>query len=198
VAGQLQGGGGLSGSPPRIVPARQRARDAADGGVHRRRASGFDGDGDVSALLDKKQSTALASGLAEKRDEAEKKLGETAGIDPRLLPSTLAPARFLGRCCPGKAMVLSVELREERGRSEGQMGSSGRFQRGVWGFIVRAWSRYMVHLEGEDWAMQAVSLGRRSGLSPTVRLWCRGACCNGRGDTIFSSSAREPARDTAS
>jgi hypothetical protein len=80
----------------------------------------------------------------------------------------------------------------------GQMGSKGRLQRGVQGFIVWAWSWCMVYLEGEDWAMQAVSLGRRSGLSPTVRSRCRCTCCNGQGDTVFSLGAREPVRDTAS
>jgi hypothetical protein len=59
----------------------------------------------------------------------------------------------------------------------GQMGSKGRLQRGVRGFIVWAWSWCRVYLEGEDWAMQAVSLGWHSGLSSVV--WSRGsgACC---------------------
>jgi hypothetical protein len=94
--------------------------------VRRRRASGSDGDGDASALLDKKWSTALAPGLAEKQDGAEEEQGETADIDPRLLPSTLAPARNLRLCCPGKAMVSSVELREERKWSVGENGSKRR------------------------------------------------------------------------
>jgi hypothetical protein len=126
--------------------------------VRRWRASGSDGDGDASALLDKKQSTALALGLAEKRDRAEEEQGETVDIDPRLLPSTLAPARFLGLCCPGKAMVSSVEIREEREWSEGANGQQGMAPEGARGFNRLAWSWCRVHLDGGDWARVAVFL----------------------------------------
>jgi hypothetical protein len=134
VAGRLQGGDGLSGPPPRPILARQRARGGADGWVHRRRASGSDGDGDTPALLDKKRGTTLAPGLAEKRDGAREEQGEMADIDPRLLPSTLAPARILGLCCPGKAMASLAGLREEREWSEGANGQQGMAPEGARGF----------------------------------------------------------------
>jgi hypothetical protein len=73
VAGQLQGGDGLSGSPPRPVPPSKRARGGADGRARLRRPSGSDGDGDVQALLDKERSRRLAPGVAEGRDKAEEK-----------------------------------------------------------------------------------------------------------------------------
>jgi hypothetical protein len=115
-----------------------------------------DGDGDTSALLDKKRSTALAPGLAEKRDGAEEEQGETVGIDPRLLPSTLAPARILRLCCPGKAMVSSVELREERKWSVGENGSKRRLQRERKVFISRGELGLRCSQHGNDWASWAV------------------------------------------
>jgi hypothetical protein len=93
-------------------------------------------------------------------------------------------------------MASSVELREVREWSEGANGQQGKAPEGARGFNGLAWSRCRVHLEGEDWAMQAVFLERRSELGLMVRSRCRRACCKGRDDAIFSSGAREPVRDT--
>jgi hypothetical protein len=157
--------------------------------VHRRRASGSDGDGDAPALLDKKWSIALALGLAEKRDGAEEEQGETVGIDPRLLPSTLAPARFLGLCCLGTAMASSAKLIEERKWSEGANGQQGSAPEGVRGFNRRAWSRCRLHLDGGDWARVAVSLGRYREPSLALGSARSGVRCVLHGSAGFRSGA---------
>jgi hypothetical protein len=157
--------------------------------VRRRRASGSDRDGDASALLDKKQSTALALGLAEKRDGAEEEQGETVGINPRLLPSTLAPARFLGLCCPGMAMASSAKLREEREWSEGANGQQGSAPEGVQGFNGQAWSRCRMHLDGGDWVRVAVSLVRHREPSLALGLARSGVRCVLHGSASFRLGA---------
>jgi hypothetical protein len=197
VAGQLQGGGGLSRPSPRPIPARQRARGCADGWVRRRRASGSDGNGDTPALLDKKRGIALAPGLAEERDGAEEEQGETVDIEPRLLPSTLAPARILGLCCSGKTMVSSVELREEREWGEGANGQQGMAPKGARGFNGLAWSRCRVHLDGGDWARVAVSLVRHREPSLALGLARSGVQCLLRGSVGFSSGASVSVRGMA-
>jgi hypothetical protein len=60
------------------------ARGGAGGRARLRRPSGFDGDGDVQALLDRERSMRLALGLTEERDEAEEGQEEAVDIDPRL------------------------------------------------------------------------------------------------------------------
>jgi hypothetical protein len=84
VAGQLQGGGGLSGSPPRPVPERKRARGGADGRARLQRASGSDGDGVALALPDEKREAGLVPGLEEEEHGAEEGQEEAVDIDPRL------------------------------------------------------------------------------------------------------------------
>jgi hypothetical protein len=197
VAGQLQGGGGLSGPPPRPILARQRARGGADGWVRRRRASGSDGDGDAPALLDKKQSTTLALGLAEERDVAEEEQGEMVDIDPRLLPSTLALARFLGLCCPRKVMASSAKLREGREWSEGANGQQGTAPEGAQGFNGLAWSRCRAHLDGGDWARVVVSLVQHHELSLALGLARSGVQCLLHGSVVFSSGASVSVHGTA-
>jgi hypothetical protein len=157
--------------------------------VRQRRALGSDGDGDASALLDKKWTIALASGLAEKRDGAEEEQGETVGIDPRLLPSTLAPAWFLGLCCPGTAMALSAKLREDREWSEGANGQQGSAPEGVRGFNGRAWSWCRLHLDGVDWARVAVSLVWHRELSLALGSARSGVRCVLHGRAGFRSGA---------
>jgi hypothetical protein len=90
------------------------------------RALGSGGDGVAPALPDKKWEAASVPGLAEKEHRAEEGQEKAVDIDPRLLPSTLAPARILGLCCPGKAMASSAELRERREWSVGENGSKRR------------------------------------------------------------------------
>jgi hypothetical protein len=197
MAGRLQGGGGLSGPPPRPIPARQRARGGVDGWVRRRRASGSNGDGDTSALLDKKWSTALALSLAEERDRAEEEQGETVDIDPWLLPSTLAPARILGLCCSGKAMASLAGLREEREWSEGANGQQGMAPEGARGFNGLAWSRWRVHLDSGDWARVAVSLVRHREPSLALGLARLGVQCLLHGSVSFSSGASISVRGIA-
>jgi hypothetical protein len=94
-------------------------------------------------------------------------------------------------------MASSVELREEREWSEGANGQQGKAPEGAQDFNGLAWSRCRMHLEDEDWAMQAVFLERRSELGLVVRSRCQRACCKGRDDAIFSSGACELVRDAA-
>jgi hypothetical protein len=165
--------------------------------VRRRRASGSDGNGDAYALLDKKRSTTLAPGLAEKRDGAEEEQGEMVGIDPRLLPSTLAPARFLGLCCPGTAMALLAKLKEEREWTEGANGQQGSALEGVRGFNGRAWSRCRLHLDGGDWARVAVSLVWHREPSLALGSARSGVRCVLRSSAGFRSGACVLVCDTA-
>jgi hypothetical protein len=111
------------------------------------------------------------------------------GIDPRLLPSTLAPARFLGLCCPGTAMASSAKLREEREWSKGANGQQGSAPEGVRGFNRRAWSRCRLHLDGGDWARVAVSLGRHHEPSLALGSARSGVRCVLRGSAGFRSGA---------
>jgi hypothetical protein len=64
-------------------------------------------------------------GLAEEEHGAEEGQEKAVNVDPRLLPSTLAPARILGLCCPRTAMASSAKLREEREWGEGANGQQG-------------------------------------------------------------------------
>jgi hypothetical protein len=50
----MQVGGVLSGLPPLPIPARQKVRGGACRWVRRRRAAGFDGEGDVLVLPERK------------------------------------------------------------------------------------------------------------------------------------------------
>jgi hypothetical protein len=102
VAGQLQGGSGLSESPPCPVPARKMARGGAGGRARLRRPSGSNGDGDVQALLDKERNVRLAPGLAEERDKAEEGQGEVADVDPRLRRLPLLRRGSSGSAVRGK------------------------------------------------------------------------------------------------
>jgi hypothetical protein len=95
-------------------------------------------------------------GLAEKEHGAEEGQEKAVDVDPRLLPSTLAPARILGLCCPGKAMASSVELRERREWSVGENGSKRRLQRERKVFICRGELGLRCSWHGNDWASWAV------------------------------------------
>jgi hypothetical protein len=55
-----------------------------------------------------------------------------------------------------------------------------------------------VHLDGDDWAREAVFLERHRELSPVLGLARSGAHCFGRGMVRFSSGARETVRGAAS
>jgi hypothetical protein len=77
------------------------------------------------------------------------------------------------------------------------MSSSGRFQRGVQGFIGQAWSWCRVHLEGEDWAMQAVLLVRHRELGPGLGSAKTGVQCLLRGNVGFRSGASVSVHGTA-
>jgi hypothetical protein len=64
--------------------------------------------------------------------------------------------RILGLCYPGKAMVSSVELREERKWSVGENGSKRRLQRKRKVFICRGGLGLRCSRHGNDWALWAV------------------------------------------
>jgi hypothetical protein len=51
-----------------------------------------------------------------------------------------------------------------------------------------------VHFDGDDWAREAVLLERRCELSLMVWSWKGHACCNGRGDAVFSPGAEGSGR----
>jgi hypothetical protein len=61
----------------------------------------------------------------------------------------------------------------------------------VRGFIELAWSWCRVHLEGEDWAMQAVLLVRRRELCPVLGSARAGVQCLLCGTVGFRSGANE-------
>jgi hypothetical protein len=77
------------------------------------------------------------------------------------------------------------------------MSSRGRFQRGSGAFNGLAWSWSRVHFEGEDWAMQAVLLERRSELCPGIGSARSGVLFCGCGVVRFSSGAGKMVRGAA-
>jgi hypothetical protein len=128
---------------------------------------------------------------------SRRRAGRGGRCRPTASPSNLAPARFHGLCCPGKATASSAELREEREWGEGANGQQRKALERVRGSIWPAWSRCRVHLEGDDWEMQAVLLMRRCELVPVLGL-ARAAVHCLRLDTVgFRSWASETARGAA-
>jgi hypothetical protein len=63
----------------------------------------------------------------------------------------------------------------------------------VRGFIGPAWSRCRVHLEGEDWAMQAVLLMRRCELVPVLGVARAGVRGFGHDTVGFRAGTSETA-----
>jgi hypothetical protein len=94
-------------------------------------------------------------------------------------------------------MASSVELREVREWSEGANGQQGKAPEGARGFNGLAWSRCRVHLEGEDWAMQAVLLVRRRELGLGLGSAKTGEQCLLRGSVGFRSGVSVSVLGTA-
>jgi hypothetical protein len=94
-------------------------------------------------------------------------------------------------------MASSVEFREEREWSEGANGQQGTVPERVRGFNGLAWSRCSVHLEGEDWGMQAVLLVRHRELGPGRGSAKIGVQCLLRGSVSFRSGASVTVHGTA-